>query len=539
VAGLAAAFGSGAMTNPITDLLQSKVILTTGTNTTENHPIFSQYVIEAVRKHGAKLLVIDPRQIPLTEHAHLWLQPKPGTDIAWINGLMHIIIREKLHDVNYIKQRTSGFKEMREILEKYTPEYVASITGLGVHELEEAAKLYGENHPGAILYAMGITQHICGTDNVKSLANLAMLCGNVGVRGGGVNPLRGQNNVQGACDLGALPNVFTAYQPVTDEEVRAKFEKVWNVSSLPGNPGLTATEMIPAAHNGRLKAMYIMGENPMMSDPNQAHVGESLDKLDFLVVQDIFLTETGHKADVVLPASCFAEKEGTFTNSERKVQRVRKAVTPPGHAQEDSWIIAQIASRMNYTMPHGYTQLVQEINALTPSYAGITPERVENETLAWPCPDVTHPGTPVLHIGSFSRGRGQFSCIDHLPPAEQPDSDYPFILSTGRVLQHYHTGTMTRQGQGLSRLYPELLAEINPIDAKKLNVHAGDMMTITSRRGRIKVKAWICERTSPGVVFVPFHFHESPINALTNTALDPVAKIPEFKVCAVSIQKVA
>jgi len=527
------------MTNPITDLLHSKVILATGTNTTENHPIFSQYVIEAVRKHGAKLLVIDPRQVPLTEHAHLWLQPKPGTDIAWINGLMHIIVRDKLHDLNFIKHRTSGFKEMRETLNTYTPEYVSSITGLSVQELEQAAHLYGENHPGAILYAMGITQHICGTDNVKSLANLSMLCGNLGVAGGGVNPLRGQNNVQGACDLGGLPNVFTAYQTVTDADVRSKFEKAWDVSNLPDSPGLTATEMIPAAHKGSLKAMYIMGENPMLSDPDQAHVEESLDNLDFLVVQDIFLTETGRKADVVFPAACFAEKEGTFTNSERKVQRVRRAVTPPGDAQEDSWIIAQIAARMNYSMDSAYPQVLTEINSVTPSYAGITPSRLKQGSLTWPCPDTEHPGTPILHVGSFARGRGLFSQIEHMPPAEETDDQYPYILSTGRVLQHYHTGTMTREGQGLSRLYPQVLAEINPLDAQKLEIADGDMVSIASRRGKIQVKAWICDRTNPGVVFVPFHFRETPINALTNTALDPVAKIPEFKVCAVAIQKVA
>jgi formate dehydrogenase alpha subunit len=527
------------MTNPITDLLHSKVILATGTNTTENHPIFSQYVIEAVRKHGAKLLVIDPRQIPLTEHAHLWLQPKPGTDIAWINGLMHIIIRDKLHDVGYIKQRTTGFKEMREVVDTYTPEYVSSITGLSVWELEEAARLYGTNHPGAILYAMGITQHICGTDNVKSLANLAMLRGNLGVQGGGVNPLRGQNNVQGACDLGGLPNVLTAYQQVTDAEVRGKFERAWKVDSLPDTPGLTATEMFPAAHNGSLKGMYIMGENPMLSDPDQAHVAQSLDKLDFLVVQDIFLTETGQKADVVLPAACFAEKEGTFTNSERKVQRVRKAVSPPGDAREDSWIIARIAAQMNFPMQYAYPQVLAEINDLTPSYAGITAKRLEQGALTWPCTDADHPGTPILHVGSFSRGRGAFTPIEDLPPAEQPDSEYPFVLSTGRVLQHYHTGTMTRQGQGLSRLYPEVMAEIHPLDAEKLGLVDGDMVTIASRRGQINIKSWICNRPGPGVVFVPFHFRESPINALTNSALDPVAKIPELKVCAVSIQKVA
>ncbi|MGM0539358.1 MAG: formate dehydrogenase subunit alpha [Thermodesulfobacteriota bacterium] len=537
--GLSTAFGLGAMTNPITDLLHSKIIMVTGSNTTENHPIFAHYVLEAVRKHGAKLLVADPRQIRLTEHAHIWLKPKPGTDIAWINGLMHIITRDKLHDVNYIKQRTSGFKEIKETLERYTPEYVSSLTGIPAQDLEEAAHLYGAHHPGSILFASGIDQHICGTDNVKSLANLAMLCGNVGVQGGGIYPVHGQNNVQGACDMGALPDFLPGYQAVTDSEVRSWFAKTWKISSLPENPGLTSSEMISAAHTGQVKALLVMGENPILSDPNQSQVQEALDKLDLLVVQDIFLTETGRKADVVLPATCFAETEGTFTNSERRVQRVRKAVQPPGQAKDQAWIIAQIASRLDRPMEFDFSQVLTEINALTPHYSGITKERLDHGSLIWPCPEKDHPGTPILHMGSFARGRGIFSQVEHQDSAEQPDAEYPYILSTGRVFQHYNTGTMTREGRGLSQLYSELFAEINTRDAQDLGISNGQMVAIASRRGQIQVKAWVCDRPIPGVVFVPFHFRESPVNALTNAALDPGAKIPELKVCAVSIQKVA
>ncbi|MFW5970631.1 MAG: formate dehydrogenase subunit alpha [Desulfovermiculus sp.] len=537
--GLGTAFGLGAMTNPITDLLHSKIILVTGSNTTENHPIFAHYVLEAVRRHGAKLIVADPRQIRLTEHAHIWLKPKPGTDIAWINGLMHIITRDKLHDVNYIKQRTSGFKETKETLERYTPEHVSALTGIPVRDLEEAAHLFGGHHPASILFASGIDQHICGTDNVKALANLAMLCGNVGVEGGGVYPVHGQNNVQGACDMGALPDMLPGYQKVADKEVRSGFAKTWKISSLPETPGLTALEMIDAAHSGLLKALLIMGENPILSDPHQSQVQEALDELDLLVVQDIFLTETGRKADVVLPAACFAETEGSFTNSERRVQRVRKAVQPPGQARDHAWIIAQMASRLDRPMDFDPAGVLAEINALTPYYSGITRQRLDQGAVMWPCPERDHPGTPILHMGSFARGRGIFSQVEHQDPAEQPDNKYPYILSTGRVFQHYNTGTMTREGRGLSQLCTELFAEINSQDAQDLGIKNGQMVAISSRRGQIQVKARVCDRPIPGVVFVPFHFRESPVNALTNAALDPGAKIPELKVCAVSIEKVA
>lgn len=526
------------MTNPIKDVLKAETILVTGTNTTENHPIFANYIKEAVLKRGAKLLVIDPRRIGLVDFADLWLQPKPGTDVAWINGMMHIIVKENLQAQQHIQECTTGYEAFVKGLEKYTPEYVAGITGIAVDDLYAAARMYGQAKPASILYAMGITQHTSGTDNVKCLGNLAMLCGNVGVVGGGVNPLRGQNNVQGACDMGALPNVFTGYQKVADDEVRQKFAKVWGLEELSAVPGLTVTKMFPAAEEGVLKGLYIMGENPLVSDPDLHHIEEAVKKLDFLVVQDIFLTETAQLADVVLPGVSFAEKDGTFSNSERKVQRVRKAIEPVGEAREDSWILCQLATKMGYSMEYADArQIMEEIRSVTPSYGGISYERLEKKALAWPCPAEDHPGTPVLHVDKYACGLGVFFAIDYRPPAENPDAEYPFILSTGRVLQHFHTGTMTRKGKGLSQLYPELLAEVNPDDAEKLGVEDGDFITIASRRGTIKVKSWLTDRVAAGVVFVPFHFSESAVNQLTNAALCPDAGIPEYKVCAVKVEK--
>ena len=526
------------MTNPISDLLKAEVILATGTNTDENHPIIANYVKEAVMHKGAKLLVIDPRRISLVDHATLWLRPRPGTDVAWINGLMHIILKENLQAQQYIDDRTEGFEALKAHLETFTPDYVSAITGIAVEDLYAAARLYGKAKPASILYAMGITQHITGTDNVKSLASLAMLCGNIGVDGGGINPLRGQNNVQGACDMGGLPNVFSGYQSVTDANIVKKFADAWGGLNISSKPGLTVTEMISGAASGQVKAIYVMGENPVLSDPDKHHVEHSLEALDFLVVQDIFLTETAKKAHVVLPATCFAEKDGTVTNTERLVQRLRKAVEPPGEAKEDIWIMNEISKRMGHPMPGDTAAaIMREINALTPSYAGITYDRIAEKGLVWPCPDKNHPGTPVLHRGKFTRGKGQFFVIPFKPPFESPDKEYPFLLSTGRVLEHYHTGTMTRRGSGLNRLYPEALAEINPADAQRMGIAEGDSINIISRRGKIRVKTWINKRSSQGMVFVPFHFREAAVNLLTHAEVDPVSKIPEYKVSAVRIEK--
>jgi formate dehydrogenase alpha subunit len=537
VAGLAATFGSGAMTNPIKDVLKSKVILITGTNTTENHPIIANYIHEAVTKHGAKLIVVDPRRIKLVDICHLWLRPKIGTDVAWINGLMNVIINENLQAQAYIDERTTGFNELKACVEKYTPDYVSGITGIPAKDLAAAARLYATEHPASIMYTMGITQHTSGTNNVKCLAALAMLCGNVGVEGGGVNPLRGQNNVQGACDMGGLPNVFTGYQAITDAAVQEKFAAAWKVSKLSAEAGMTVTEMIPAAGK-KIKALYVMGENPILSDADSNHVEKSFSALDFLVVQDIFLTETAKCADVVLPSACFAEKDGTFSNTERKVLRVRKALNAPGEAMEDYRVISEIAKRMGYPMDYADASAVMtEINRVTPSYCGISYDRIEKEGLAWPCPTPDHPGTPVLHIGKFTKGKGSFFPVEYQASAELTDAEYPFILTTGRVHAHYHTGTMTRKGTALNRIYPEALAQVNAQDAKALNISDGSYINIASRRGSLKIKASVSNITDEGVVFVPFHFFEAAANKLTNSALDPVSKIPEFKICAVKMEK--
>jgi len=527
------------MTNPYQDVLKSKVILITGTNTTANHPIIANYIHEAVTKNGAKLIVIDPRRIKLVDIAHLWLRQKIGTDVAWINGFMNVIIKENLQAKSYIEERTEGYEELKKCVAKYTPEYVSGITGIPAKDLVAAARLFAKEKPASILYTMGITQHTTGTDNVKSLASLSMLSGNIGVAGGGVNPLRGQNNVQGACDMGGLPNVFSGYQVVTNEEIRSKFAKAWQVKTLPEKVGMTVTEMVPASGKS-IKALYIMGENPMLSDADAHHVEKSLSALDFLVVQDIFLTETAKLADVVLPSACFAEKEGTFSNTERKVLRVRKALDAPGEALEDHRIIAGIAKRMGYEMDYAdASAIMDEINALTPSYGGITYDRLDKESLTWPCPTPDHSGTPVLHIHGIARGKGLFVPIEYKAPAELPDAEYPFVLTTGRVHQHYHTGTMSRKGTALNRLYPEALAEINVEDAKALNVVSGEYVNIVSRRGALRVKATVCDVTDRGVAFVPFHFFETAVNELTNGALDPISKIPEYKICAVRIEKAA
>jgi len=524
------------MTNSIDEIEFTDVILATGTNTTENHPIIGMKVKRAVRQRGAKLIVIDPRKIDLVKYADIWLCQKPGTDVAVFNGLMNVILTENLYDQAYVSERTEGFDALKAALGKFTPEYVEAISGVPAADLKKAARMYAGAPRASILYAMGITQHISGTDNVKSIANLAMLCGNVGIEGGGVNPLRGQNNVQGACDMGALPNVFPAYQPVISDEAREKFEKAWGVT-LPGKAGLTIMEIMEGAHGGAIKGLYIMGENPMISDPDLTHVEASLQHLDFLVVQDLFLTETARLADVVLPSACFVEKDGTFSNTERRVQRIRKALDAPGQAKADWEIIAGLATRMGYPMSYGSAEdIMKEICRVTPSYGGITYERLEGEGLQWPCPTPEHKGTKYLHKDRFTRGRGLFHAIDYIPAAESVSEEYPMILSTGRVLYHYHTGTMTRLSKGSMERYPESLVEINPADARTLGVGDGQLVKVSSRRGTVTARAAITKKSSVGTVFMNFHFAEAAVNLLTNPALDPIGKIPEYKVCAVKVE---
>jgi len=538
VAGLAAAFGSGAMTNPISDIEKSDVILVEGSNTTENHPVLSSYVKRAVTRKGARLIVVDPRRIPITRFATLWLRPYPGTDVAWLNGAMHVIIEEGLYDEEYVNSRTVGLEELKKTVQKYTPEYVEKITGIPRDQVVAAARMYAGAPAASILYAMGITQHTTGTDNVKSLANLAMLCGNMGIEGGGVNPLRGQNNVQGACDMGGLPNVYTGYQKVTDLAVRSRMEKAWGVKELPQHNGLTVTDMMEKAHEGAVKALYIIGENPMVSDPDLNHAKAALEGLDFLVVQDIFLTETGRMADVVLPATSFAEKDGTVTNTERKVQRIRKAVSPPGEAREDWKIVCDLSTRMGYPMSYESAEaIMEEIAEVTPSYRGIHYDRIETEGIHWPCTGTDHPGTPCLHVDKFTCGLGVFHAIEYLPPAEVPDDAYPLYLTTGRVLYQYHTGSMTMRSEGLNDRAPECFVEISARDAEEYRIADGEMIKVASRRGKIRARARISEKAVRGTVFIPFHYAEAAANRLTHAALDPTARIPEYKVCAVQIER--
>ncbi len=538
MAGLAAAFGSGAMTNTINCIEKADVILITGSNTTENHPVISSYVKRAVTQKGAKLIVVDPRRIKITRYANKWLRQNLGTDVAWINGMMHVIIKENLQAQDYVDSRTEGFEEVKKMVEKFTPEYVAEITGIPAQDTIEAARLYAGGEHGSILYCMGITQHTTGTDNVKSLANLAMLCGNLGIEGGGVNPLRGQNNVQGACDMGGLPDVYSGYQKVIDPAARQKMAEAWGVDDLSDQPGMKVTAMIPAAHDRKLKALYIIGENPLVSDPDLNHCEKSLNNLDFLVVQDIFLTETARLADVVLPSACFAEKEGTFSNTDRRVQRVRKAVDPPGQAWDDWKITCEIAGRMGYPMNYESSrQIMEEIAKVTPSYGGITYDRIEFEGIHWPAPTAEHPGTPILHREQFAKGKGTFHAIDYIPPAEQADDEYPMHLTTGRLLYQYHTGTMTMKSSGIMDIAPECFVEISPQDAGKYQLGNGTVVDIASRRGTIQARIKISMKAVPGTVFIPFHYAAAAANRLTNSALDPISGIPEYKVCAVKLLK--
>lgn len=529
------------MTNSIKELEKdTKCIFVIGSNTTENHPVIGYKIKKNVRENGAKLIVADPRRTDLAEMATVYLQHRPGTDVALLNGMIHVIIKEGLADQEFIANRTEGYEELAKVVEKYTPEYVSEITGVPAEDIIKAARIYAESEASALCYAMGLTQHSKGTDNVKSCCNLALLTGNLGKPGAGVNPLRGQNNVQGACDMGALPNVYTGYQKVEDEVARSKFEKAWGVT-LPAKNGLTLTEIINTAHEGKIKALLVIGENPMMSDPDLHHVEEALEKLDLLVVQDIFLTETAKYADVVLPGASFAEKDGTFTNTERRVQRVRKAIEPPGKARADWEIICDLSTRLGYPMSYNSPEeIFEEIRRLTPSYAGIIYQRIEKSGIPWPCPDENHPGTPILHVGKFARGRGVFHAIEYKEAAELPDEEYPLILTTGRMLFHYHTGTMSRRCTGLNTHKPECEVEINRKTAERLNIADGEKVKVSTRRGSVEVKAKVTDAIDENVIFMTFHFWEAAANWLTNAdSLDPVAKIPEYKVCAARIDKIA
>lgn len=541
------------MTNSMDDVAeQAKTIFIIGSNTTEQHPVFGTRIRQAVLRRGVKLIVADPRRIDITEFATLHLRLKPGTDIALLNGLMYIILEKGYEDKAFIESRTENFEEFKANVMQYNPELVSEITGVPVTQLYEAAEILGTSKPGAILWAMGITQHVVGVQNVRTCANLQMLLGNIGIPGGGVNPLRGQNNVQGACDMGGLPNVYPAYQQVINEDVRKKFETAWGVPLSP-KVGMTVTEMIPAIAEDKIKALYILGENPIMSDPDTNHIRHCLEQLEFMVLQEIFPTETAPYADVLLPGVTFAEKTGTFTNTERRVQLVRQAIPPIGEARHDWEITQEIARRVmefgqrkadlsapqaawNYSSP---AEIVAEVAILAPSYAGISLERLDRgERLQWPVKGNDHPGTPILHVGQFTRGKGLFAVTEHIPPVELPDKEYPMLLSTGRVLYHWHGGEMTRRAKGLLEVYSQSLIELNPQDAAQLGLQEAQKVRVSSRRGTIEAEAWVTDRVPPGMVYANFHFPDVPANSLTIAALDPIAKIPEYKVCAVKLELV-
>lgn len=522
------------MTNSIKEIPHSKVIFVIGSNATEAHPVIGSKIKQAVR-NGCRLIVADPRKIELTNFAEIWMRLRPGTDITLINGLMHIILEKGWEDRDFIEQRTAGFENLRELLREYTPEYVSRVTGVPTEQLYQAAEIYGNSEKAQIFYTLGITEHTTGTDNVMSLANLAMLTGNIGKENSGVNPLRGQNNVQGACDMGALPNFYPGYQRVSDSKTQKKFEKAWGVSLNP-NPGYMIPDMFQASLEGKLKGMYIMGEDPVLTDADANHVRKGLEALDFLVVQDLFLTETAKLADVVLPGASFAEKTGTFTNTERRVQMVNKAIDPLGQAKADWRIICDLAGRMGYHFIYKSTaQIMQEIASLTPQYCGITHERLGTRGMQWPVLGEDHYGTPILHQERFTRGKGLFMPIEARKSAELPDPEYPFLLSTGRKLGHYNI--TTRNSPALEVHSSEELAELNPQDARQLNIEDGEKVAVSSRRGTLETKVKLTDRVPPGMVFMTFHYKESPVNVLTNGACDKVAGTYEYKVCAVQITR--
>ncbi len=536
VAGLAASFGSGAMTNSIGEIKHVETLFVIGANPTEAHPIVGLEMKKALR-NGAKLIVCDPRRTWLARCADLHVQHLPGTDNFLINAMMNHIIAHGLHDTAFVEKRCENFAAFSENLAGYPVEEAARVCGVEAGKIRLAAEMYAKGSPSAIFYTLGITEHTCGTENVQNMANLAMLCGQIGKPSSGVNPLRGQNNVQGGCDMGAIHSVFPGYQKVADPAVREKFGKAWNVE-IPTNPGGRVTDFIEKAHEGLLKGFYVFGEDPVLSEPNQDQVVESLKRLEFLVVQEIFMTETAKLADVVLPATCYAEKDGTFTNSERRVQRVRKAVNPPGEARPDWQIICDLSTAMGHEMRYGSpAEIFAEMAALTPSYGGISYARIEKTGLQWPCPTKDHPGTAFLHEGRFTRGKGLMHAIAFRPPAEVPDQEYPFVLSTGRTLYHYNVGNMTRKNAAISQKEDENFIEMHSEDAGRLGVADGGLARVTTRRGSLVVRARVAERVRPGALWMPFHFVENSTNRLTNDAFDNVTRTAEYKCCAAKVEK--
>jgi len=546
VTGLQLAIGSSAMSNSIAEMENLDTFIVTGSNTTETHPVISLFLKRAVRQNGAKLIVIDPRQIELTDFATLWLRQKPGTDVVVYSAMAHVIVQEELYAADFIKKRTEGFDDYIESLEHCTPEWAEEISGVPADDIREAARLYAKAERGAFYWGMGISQSVHGTDNALSLTNLALMTGNLGKAGTGLNPLRGQNNVQGCSDSGGLPNVYTAYQRVDDPDVQSKFERAWH-TPLSDEPGLTVTEMVDGALNGNIRAMLVMGENPLMSEPNLSHAKHAIEQLDLLVCIDIFMNETGEMADVILPSASFAEKDGTFTNSDRRVQRVRQALPQVGESKPDWQIICDLAKLVeeklgikhsagfDYANPEA---IWEEMRAVTPQFYGITYERIDAEGgVHWPCPALDHPGTPYLFEDEFPRGKGKFWSLEYTSDSEHPDDDYPYHLTTGRVLFHWHGGTMTRRSK-LDDAFPEPILEMHPDNAHQLELTSGDWVEVTSRRGSVICRVMVTGRSPAGTVFLPFHFVEAAANLLTLDKIDPRAKIPDFKMAAVNLKKV-
>lgn len=538
VHGLAQTLGSGAMTNPIADITEDvDMILLVGSNPEEAHPVIGVQIRQAIQR-GTQVVVVDPRKINLVKDSALHLQVQAGTNVAFANGMMHVILKEGLADRHFIEERTEGFSDLEKMVADYTPEKVAEICHIHPEDLIQAARMYAKAEKAPIIYCLGVTEHSTGTEGVMSMSNLAMLVGKVGKPGCGVNPLRGQNNVQGACDMGCMPYDFSGYQKVNNPEVIDKFEKAWHVP-LNRNTGLTSTKVLPAATAGNVKGLYIFGEDPIVTDPDTGHVRQALESLDFLVVQELFMTETAAYADVVLPGISYAEKDGTFTNTERRVQRVRKAVEPRGQAREDYEIFCEVMTRMGYPCAYeSAKEIMKEISAVTPSFGGINYERLEKESLQWPCRSLTDPGTPIMHVGSFARGKGLFKAIPYKQAQELPDEEYPYLMSTGRMLYHYNTRAMTGRTEGINQIANHSYIEINAVDAQALGIQEGDKVEVHSRRGKIETYAAVGNRVFPQEVFMTFHFPDGNVNEITNAVFDDIATIPEYKVCAVAIKPV-
>jgi len=549
VVALQMALGSSAMSNTAAEVIHSDVFLVTGSNTAETHPIIALQMKAAVANHGAKLIVVDPRRVEMVNWAALWLPEKPGTDVPLFSAMAHVIVKERLYNRDFIDRRTEGFDDFCKSIEPFTPEYAEAISGVERNLIVQAARMYATAKNAAIYWALGIPEHSHGTDNAMSLIHLALLTGHIGRQGTGLNPLRGQNNVQGASDSGAMPWHYPGYQRVDDEASGRKFEQAWNIEpgGLNRRLGLTTTEIMSAIAPGGVRALHIMGENPMMSEPNLNHTRHMMEQLEFLSVQDLFINETGAYADVFLPVASWAEKEGTFTNTDRRVQRVRKALEPRGQARADWQIICDLAERIEKKLGRSRSafwayqspdEVLEEMGRIVPEYAGVKYRRIEKQGIQTPVWDDNHPGTPFLFPETFPRGRGKFYDLEYIPSVEMPDEEYPFILTTGRLLEHWHGGTLTRHSK-LDDLYPQARIEINPADGARLKIEDGQIVRISSRRGTVVLRAWVTQRTTVGVVFIPMHFAEAAANLLTIDALDPLAKIPEYKACAVRVERLA